>query len=194
MLKKIIDIQRFTIESFSELYVKSKVMIGKLDKSPQLDMFRVPLKHLIREDHDLIRLAGKIKWDRISQGLKVNYSPDKGRRAIPVRKMAGLLILKFINGCSDNEILRLWTQDPCYQYFCGEVWFSEKAVLNRFDLVSFRKRIGKKGMEIIFYPELLRALKRLKHSQESRINDAHPHRNFMDFFKEIFITKLKVTH
>ena len=169
-------------------------MIGKQDKSPQLDIFRMPLKHRISLDNELVQLAGKIKWEQICQGLEVHYSPDKGRRAIPIRKMAGLLILKFINGCSDNGILRLWTQDPCYQYFCGEVWFSEKTALNRSDLVSFRKRIGNKGMEIIFYPELLRALQGIKHSQESGINNAHPHRNFMDFFKHIFSAKLKVTH
>ncbi len=169
-------------------------MIGKLDKSPQLDIFRVPLRHHIREDNELVRLAGKIKWEQISLRLEGHYSPDKGRRAIPVRKMAGLLILKYIYGCSDNSILRHWIQDPCIQYFCGEVWFSEKPLMNRFDLVSFRKRIGEKGMKVIFYPELLSTLNRMKHSREKGLHIAHSPWNFMDFFRHFLFPKLTVNH
>ena len=164
-------------------------MIGKLDKSPQLDIFRVPLRHRILEDNELVRLAGKIKWDRISQGLEEHYSPDKGRRAIPVRKMAGLLILKYIYGCSDNSILRLWTSDPCIQYFCGEVWFSEKPLINRFDLVSFRRRIGEKGLKVIFYPGLLHTLNHMKHSREKSLHTGHSSMNFMDFFRHLLFPK-----
>jgi len=164
-------------------------MIGKLDKSPQLDIFRVPLKHRIREDHELVRLAGKVKWDRVSLGLAEHYSPDKGRRAIPVRKMAGMLILKYIYGCSDNSVLRLWLSDPSVQYFCGEVFFNEKEVMNRFDLVNFRRRIGETGMKIIFYPELLRTLNRMKHDHESAPHAVHSPWHFVDFFRHLFITK-----
>jgi hypothetical protein len=194
MLKKIIEIQRFTLESFSELYVKYTDMIGKLDKSTQLDIFRVPLKHRIREDHDLVRLAGKVKWDRISSALEEHYSPDKGRRAIPIRKMAGMLILKYIYSCSDNGVLRLWLADPFVQYFCGEVFFNEKPVMNRFDLVNFRRRIGENGMKIIFYPELLRSLDRMKQEHESASHAGHSPWHFMDFFRHFFFKKEVTEH
>lgn len=167
-------------------------MIGKLDKSPQLDIFREPLKHRIREDHELVRLAGKVKWDRISLGLAEHYSPDKGRRAIPVRKMAGMLILKYIYGCSDNRLLSLWLTDPGIQYFCGEVFFNEKPVMNRFDLVNFRRRIGAKGREIIFYPGLLPTLNRMKHARESETHADHSPWHFVDFFRNFFFSKRNV--
>jgi hypothetical protein len=169
-------------------------MIGKLDKSPQLDIFRVPLKQSIREDHEMVRLAGKVKWDLITLGLAAHYSPDKGRKAIPVRKMAGMQILKYIYGCSDNSVLRLWLEDPNLQYFCGEVYFNEKAAMNRFDLVNFRRRIGEKGMKIIFYPELLRTLKRMKHTPASGTHAAHSPWHFVDFFRHFFSSKQTGDH
>jgi hypothetical protein len=165
-------------------------MIGKLDKSPQLDIFRSTLRDLIPPDNELVLLAGRINWEKICLTLERNYSPDKGRRAVPVRKIAGLIILKYIYGCSDNGILRMWQQDPCIQYFCGEVWLREKPVMNRFDLVSFRRRIGEKGMKVIFYPELLRILNRMKQSRDEKSGNGHPARNFVDFFRHLLFPKI----
>ena len=164
-------------------------MIGKLDKSPQLDIFRVPLKHRIRQDHDLVNLAGRIKWDRIVAGLEINYSPNKGRKAIPVRKMAALLILKHLYECSDNSILKLWQQDPTIQYFCGEVYFREKPLINRFEMVSFRHRIGDKGKEIIFYPELLQYLGKMQKKNEKGIYPDHSNWHVISFFRHLFFPK-----
>jgi IS5 family transposase len=161
-------------------------MIGKIDKTPQLDIFRVPLKQRVRKDHSLLQLAATINWDQISSGLAVHYSPDKGRKAIPVRKMAGLLILKYLHGASDNNILKLWLEDPAIQYFCGETWPREKPVVNRKDLVNFRKRIGVKGMGIIFYPELMIILDRMKQEGQSALHNSHSHWNILNFFRHLF--------
>jgi len=37
-------------------------MIGKIEKNPQLEMFKIPLKHFIKENHELVLLAKKINW------------------------------------------------------------------------------------------------------------------------------------
>ncbi|MCB9013453.1 MAG: transposase [Bacteroidales bacterium] len=161
-------------------------MIGKLDKNPQLDIFRLPLRQRVRKNHDLVKLAASIKWDKISSGLAENYSPNKGRKGIPVRKMAGLLILKYLYGGSDNSILRVWLDDPAVQYFCGEVWFSDKPAVNRSDLVNFRRRIKEKGMEIIFYPELLQTLNAMKNGHyQSFFYPSPRHWNFLRFFRSL---------
>jgi hypothetical protein len=169
-------------------------MIGKLDKAPQLDIFRVLLKQGISKDHELMQLSGTIKWDSITSGLAVHYSPDKGRKAIPVRKLAGLLILKHIYGGSDNSILQRWLEDSSFQYFCGEVYFSDKPVVNRFDMVNFRRRIGEKGMAIIFYPELLHILNRMKHSQKAPLHKAHSQWHFLKFFRQLLLNSHPVAH
>lgn len=43
-----------------------------------------------------------------------------------------------------------WIQNPYYQYFCGESEFQWKYPCDPSDLVHFRKRIGKEGVEKIF--------------------------------------------
>ena len=34
-------------------------MIGKIEKNPQLEMFKVPLKHFIKENHELVFVEEK---------------------------------------------------------------------------------------------------------------------------------------
>ena len=161
-------------------------MIGTLEKAPQLDIFREPLRHILREDDELILLANNIEWDRIVSSLSIHYSPDKGRRAIPIRKLAGLLILKRIYGCSDESVLRQYTGNPSFQHFCGEVYPQNRAPASRSDLVKFRARIGKKGLEVIFYPELLNQIARLKNKLEEKSHPEHSPWNFGGFLKRIF--------
>ena len=47
-------------------------MIQKIDKTPQLDIFKVPLQHFIRETHKLVLLTKRIDWDTLEDEL-VNY-------------------------------------------------------------------------------------------------------------------------
>lgn len=46
-------------------------MLGKIDQSPQLEVFRIPLKHLIKADHELLILSQRINWDKLEQELSV---------------------------------------------------------------------------------------------------------------------------
>jgi len=38
-------------------------MIGKIENNPQLEMFKVPLKHFNKENHELVLLSKKINWE-----------------------------------------------------------------------------------------------------------------------------------
>ncbi|MFW5878060.1 MAG: transposase [bacterium] len=161
-------------------------MIGTLEKTPQLDIFREPLRHILREDDELVHLAESIEWDRIISSLSIHYSPDKGRRAIPIRKLSGILILKKIYGGSDESILRQYTGNPSFQHFCGEVYPRNRPPASRSDLVKFRSRIGKKGMEAIFYPELNNYIVQMSKKREAESDSYHSVWNFSHFLKRIF--------
>ena len=160
-------------------------MLGTLEKTPQLDIFREPLRHIIREDDELVQLAESIEWDRIISSLSIHYSPDKGRRGIPIRKLAGLLILKKIFDCSDESILRQYTGNPLFQHFCGEVYPQNRPPASRSDLVKFRARIGEMGMEAIFYPELNDYIMRLRKKHKAESDSEHTVRSFSDFLRKI---------
>ena len=48
-------------------------MIGKIDKTPQLNMYQVPLVQFINKEHELCQLAERINWDKLEKDLFVYY-------------------------------------------------------------------------------------------------------------------------
>ena len=122
-------------------------MIGKIDKNPQLEIFKVPLKHFINEGHELVLLSRKINWEQLESELSVYYCEDNGRPSIPIRTIAGIVLLKRIYDQSDESILDRWVENPYWQYFCGEVYFCHQLPFDRTELIKFRKRIGEEGSE-----------------------------------------------
>jgi IS5 family transposase len=64
--------------------------------------------------------------------------------------MVGLLILKQLENLSDESIVLQWKRNPYYQYLCGFNEFQIAYPCHPTDLVYFRKRIGKEGVEKIF--------------------------------------------
>lgn len=122
-------------------------MIQKLDKTPQLEIFKTPLRHFIKEDHHLVLLAKKIDWDDLERNLAIYYCANNGRPCIPIRTIAGILILKRIFNESDESVLERWVENPYWQFFCGEVHFQYELPFDRTELIKFRKRIGEKGAE-----------------------------------------------
>jgi 3'-phosphoadenosine 5'-phosphosulfate sulfotransferase (PAPS reductase)/FAD synthetase len=57
------------LQAFSEIGLKPCKMIGKTDKTPQLNMYQVPLLQFINKDHELYILAERINWDELEQDL-----------------------------------------------------------------------------------------------------------------------------
>jgi len=49
-------------------------MIGSIEKSPLLNMFKVPLKHCIKENHELVLLSKKINWEQLESDLGILLS------------------------------------------------------------------------------------------------------------------------
>jgi transposase, IS5 family len=122
-------------------------MIGKIEKNPQLEIFKVPLKHFIKENHELVLLSQKIDWEHLHSELSIYYCEDNGRPGIPIRTIAGIVLLKRIFDESDESVLDRWVENPYWQYFCGEVYFQHELPFDRTELIKFRKRIGEVGSE-----------------------------------------------
>ena len=123
-------------------------MLSKFPKNTQLNVFQTPLVSFINIDHPLCQLATRIDWEGIEKELVPLYS-HTGRPAHPIRRMAGLLILKQLANLSDEALVVAWVDNPYFQYFCGEVNFMHKAPWDPTELVRFRQRIGEKGCEVI---------------------------------------------
>lgn len=124
-------------------------MVGKIDKNPQLEVFKIPLVQFIQEDHELCMLTNKIDWDSLEEDLSVYYTLDNGRPSIPIRKVAGVLLLRRMFNASDERAVEIWKENPYWQYFCGEVYFQHEVPFDPTELIKFRKRIGQEGAERI---------------------------------------------
>jgi IS5 family transposase len=137
------------LQAYSEIGIKPCKMIGKTDKTPQLNMYQVPLIQFIDKEHELYQLAERIDWDEIEKDLSECYCVDNGRPSIPIRKIVGVILLQRAFNESDERIVEKWRENPYWQYFCGEVHFQHDWPFDSTELIKFRKRIGEKGIERI---------------------------------------------
>ncbi len=110
-----------------------------------MDMFEVPMSKFIDTQHEL-RVAGdEIDWNSLENHFRAYYS-DRGRPAVPVRKIVGLLLLKARFGISDEKALCIWLENPYWQYFCGEVHFQKEKPFSVGEFSRFKRRVGEAGM------------------------------------------------
>jgi hypothetical protein len=73
-----------------------EIMLGKLPKINQRDMFRTMLKDFIDLRHELVLLADKIEWQYFENEFEALYS-KKGAPSVPVRVMMGCLMPMKVN-------------------------------------------------------------------------------------------------
>lgn len=124
-------------------------MVGKTDKTPQLNVFKIPLNLYINPDHELCKLIKKIDWDKLEEDFSKYYCVDNGRPSIPIRKIVGVILLKHVYNQSDESVVERWQENPYWQYFCGEIYFQHEQPFDPTELIKFRQRIGESGAEEI---------------------------------------------
>ena len=107
------------------------------------------LKEILNLKEPLYQLSDKMPWGEIEKEFE-KYYVNFGRPAKPIRLMVSLLLLKQIYNLGDETVVESWVQNPYWQYFSGYTMFQWKFPIEPTDLVHFRKRIGKKGIEKIF--------------------------------------------
>ena len=112
--------------------------------------FSFSLSDTLDKNHPLFILANKISWTTFEDEFSRLYCADNGRPAKPIRLMVGLLILKHLRNFSGESIVEQWSENVYYQYFCGLEMFDSTPPCASSEMVHFRKRIGEKGIELIF--------------------------------------------
>jgi IS5 family transposase len=112
--------------------------------------FSFSLSDTLDKNHTLIILANIISWTTFEDEFSRLYCADNRRPAKPIRLMVGLLMLKHLRNVSDESIVEQWSENVYYQYFCGLEMFDSTPPCASSEMVHFRKRIGEKGIELIF--------------------------------------------
>ena len=124
-------------------------MLPKFSKNDQPNLFYSQLRDMLDSNDPLIALADTIDWSYFDNRFAKYYS-NEGRPAKPIRLMVGLLLLKQLENLSDENVVLQWKRNPYYQYFCGMSEYVPALPCDATELVKFRKRIGKEGVEAIF--------------------------------------------
>lgn len=140
-----INIARFFVFLIKTL----QKMIGKTDKTPQLNIFKIPLNQFINLKHQLCLLSKKIDWDKVEKDFSEYYCVDNGRPSIPIQKIVGVILLKRVYNHSDESVVERWMENPYWQYFCGETFFQYQQPFDPTELIKFRQRVGESGAEKI---------------------------------------------
>jgi IS5 family transposase len=123
------------------------------------DLFRSSLEAILDHEHELIRLAGLIDWDRFDDAFGAYYHEAKGRRGLRTRLMVGLHLLKHMKGLSDEELCAAWLENPYFQAFCGETHFRHRLPFDRSSMTRWRKRIGPDEMDLVLAETIAVAVK-----------------------------------
>ncbi len=124
-------------------------MLGKAKPQKQRDLFNPMLIDFIDKKHELVNLAEQYDWRGLESEL-AQYYPTRGRASMPVRFMAGCMILKHLYNLGDETLVQAWIMNPYMQYFTGESTFQHSFPCDPSDFVHFRHRMGEQGMQAIF--------------------------------------------
>ena len=116
------------------------------------------LTEFIDLQHPMALLANRIDWSRFETHWHRRFSDASGPRAAPDRLAAGLLLLKHMEGLSDEALMMAWVCNPYYQYFCGETHFQHRPPINPITLGRWRKQLGEESLEYLYSTMLNTAL------------------------------------
>jgi len=118
-----------------------------IEADRQGDIFKVLLEDIIDMKHELVRLAGYIPWADFDREFGALYQADRGRPAEPTRLLVGLHYLKESSNLSDERTIKVWTENPYWQYFCGMKYFEHRVPVDPSQMTRWRKKVGEAGVE-----------------------------------------------
>ena len=97
---------------------------AKPDAAVRPDMFRETLEAILDPKHALPELGRRIDREKLDAACGATFIDQVGRPGPPTRPMAGPHILKHVKGLSDEAVCAAWVENPYFQAFCGERFFS----------------------------------------------------------------------
>ena len=95
-------------------------------------------------------------WQKLSPGMELDRECADlftnitcGRPPAPVRLVIGLLLLQYMHNLSDENVVRTWTENPYWQYFCGYDYLQWDLPIDSSSLTRWRKRLGPEKLQKI---------------------------------------------
>jgi transposase, IS5 family len=107
----------------------------------------VELESFLDKGHALYPLANSLNWDYLVSSFGPYYVENNGRSGIPIRVIAGLHYLKYLENESDESVVENFCENPYWQYFGGLKTFQHELPCHPTTLVKWRHRVGEAGVE-----------------------------------------------
>jgi IS5 family transposase len=95
-------------------------------RQAQRELFRVELDQLVDVGHALVKLGRQINWAGFDEFLGQTYALANGAPGMSTRLMVALHYLKYQRDFSDEAVVGQWVENPYWQPFSGEQFFSMK--------------------------------------------------------------------
>lgn len=89
-----------------------------------------------------VQMSELIDWDELESEYSGLYCQNNGAPAKPIRLAIGALLIKQIEGLSDEKVVQHIQENPYMQYFCGIKEFSYDPPFVPSLMVEFRKRFN----------------------------------------------------
>jgi hypothetical protein len=71
-----------------------------------LSLFRTPYEQSLDPTNRWVRMAAVVPWDKMAKVFFVHMSADQGRASIDLRIVLGALLVKHIEGISDEDTIQ----------------------------------------------------------------------------------------
>ncbi|MCC5832255.1 MAG: transposase, partial [Chlamydiales bacterium] len=117
-------------------------MLPKPTDHNQGQLFSSRLSQQLNPHHSLLLLSSLIEWERLEKEFADYFSED-GAPAKPVRLVTGIFMLQHMSGLSDEDVVKVWVENPYWQLFCGYDFLHWKFPLHPSSLSRWRSRLGK---------------------------------------------------
>jgi len=110
-----------------------------------LSLFKTLFEQKLDPSNRWVRMASVIPWDEMAQVFFKHMSEGHGRASIDLRIILGALLVKHIEGISDEDTIQYIQENIYAQYFVGLPSFQTGPVFVPSLFVEVRKRLGKEG-------------------------------------------------
>ncbi len=129
----------------------------------------------LNPDNRWVKLSTLIPWSDVEKIYALNFTSQKGPKAIPARVAFGSLIIQVKLSLTDEETVETIAENPYMQYFLGFEMYEQKAPFDSSMMTHFRKRF--KTQDIKDIDELLHAATRKKQDDSKDDSDNDPPSN-----------------
>jgi len=85
----------------------------------KLSLFKTPFQNELDPDNRWVRMADLVPWDDMAQVFMDQLNDRYGRPSVDLRIILGALLVKHIQGLSDEDTIDYIQENIYAQYFVG---------------------------------------------------------------------------